>query len=205
MRRRWLLRGAFWPLTITLVVTVGMHPDFPSLPRPRRPSCGRLRRRARQQAGPRAAPSALAQDLKPFLFRYSILIQVSAHSSPRLASSNNSTAFAGSCPASFRVCPPAVAPGRSRSSVGGFCLLALVLACRCGWPQSALAAGCSPRLRGRWPGASAIGCQFGAARFGGKAMEWFSRNTSIAGFQVPNWGLVLGAIIVILLIYQFMR
>ena len=36
-------------------------------------------------------------------------------------------------------------------------------------------------------------------------MEWFSRNTSIAGFQVPNWGLVLGAIIVILLIYQFMR
>ena len=35
-------------------------------------------------------------------------------------------------------------------------------------------------------------------------MEWFSRNTSIAGFQVPNWGLVLGAIIVILLIYQFM-
>ena len=36
-------------------------------------------------------------------------------------------------------------------------------------------------------------------------MEWFSRNTSIAGFQVPNWSLVLGAIIVILLIYQFMR
>ena len=36
-------------------------------------------------------------------------------------------------------------------------------------------------------------------------MEWFSQNTSIAGFQVPNWGLVLGAIIVILLIYQFMR
>ena len=35
-------------------------------------------------------------------------------------------------------------------------------------------------------------------------MESFSRNTSIAGFQVPNWGLVLGAIIVILLIYQFM-
>ena len=38
-----------------------------------------------------------------------------------------------------------------------------------------------------------------------KAMEWFSQTTSIAGFQVPNWGLVLGAIIVILLIYQFMR
>jgi hypothetical protein len=30
-----------------------------------------------------------------FLFRRSTLIQISAHSSPRLASSNNSTAFAG--------------------------------------------------------------------------------------------------------------
>ena len=38
---------------------------------------------------------------QPFLFRRSTLIQISAHSSPRLASSNNSTAFAGSCPASF--------------------------------------------------------------------------------------------------------
>jgi hypothetical protein len=36
-------------------------------------------------------------------------------------------------------------------------------------------------------------------------MEWFSQKTSIAGTQIPNWALVLGAIIIILLIYQFMR
>jgi hypothetical protein len=34
-------------------------------------------------------------------------------------------------------------------------------------------------------------------------MEWFSRNTSIAGIQIPNWAIVLGAIIVILLIYTY--
>jgi hypothetical protein len=34
-------------------------------------------------------------------------------------------------------------------------------------------------------------------------MEWFSRTTSIAGTQIPNWVLVLGAIIVIWLIYRF--
>jgi hypothetical protein len=34
-------------------------------------------------------------------------------------------------------------------------------------------------------------------------MEWFSRKTSIAGIQIPNWVVVvLGAIIVILLIYS---
>jgi hypothetical protein len=38
-----------------------------------------------------------------------------------------------------------------------------------------------------------------------KAMEWFSRKTSIAGVQVPNWGIALGAIIVILLIYSTMH
>jgi len=32
-------------------------------------------------------------------------------------------------------------------------------------------------------------------------MEWFSRTTSIAGVQIPNWVLVLVAIIVIWLIY----
>jgi hypothetical protein len=32
-------------------------------------------------------------------------------------------------------------------------------------------------------------------------MEWFSRKTSIAGVQIPNWVIVLGAIIVIWLIY----
>ena len=36
-------------------------------------------------------------------------------------------------------------------------------------------------------------------------MEWFSRKTSIAGVQVPNWMIVLGAIIVILIIYSFIH
>jgi hypothetical protein len=27
--------------------------------------------------------------------------------------------------------------------------------------------------------------------FGRKAMEWFNRKTSIAGVQIPNWGVVL--------------
>ena len=40
---------------------------------------------------------------------------------------------------------------------------------------------------------------------GGKFMEWFSRKTSIAGVQVPNWMVVLGAIIVILIIYSFIH
>jgi hypothetical protein len=38
---------------------------------------------------------------------------------------------------------------------------------------------------------------------GGKVMEWFSRKTSIGGTQIPNWVLVLGTIIGIWLIYQF--
>jgi hypothetical protein len=36
-------------------------------------------------------------------------------------------------------------------------------------------------------------------------MEWFSRKTSIAGVQIPNWGIVLGAVLVILLIYTNMH
>ena len=36
-------------------------------------------------------------------------------------------------------------------------------------------------------------------------MEWFSRKTSIAGVQVSNWMVVLGAIIVILIIYSFIH
>ncbi len=42
-----------------------------------------------------------------------------------------------------------------------------------------------------------------AAKAGRKVMEWFSQKTSIAGYQIPNWALVLGAIIVIWLIYEF--
>jgi hypothetical protein len=33
-------------------------------------------------------------------------------------------------------------------------------------------------------------------------MEWFSRKTSIAGTEVPNWALVIGAIIIILILYN---
>jgi hypothetical protein len=36
-------------------------------------------------------------------------------------------------------------------------------------------------------------------------MEWFNKKTSMAGIQVPNWGIVLGAIIVVLLIYSSMH
>ncbi len=36
-------------------------------------------------------------------------------------------------------------------------------------------------------------------------MEWFSQKTSIAGVQVSNWMIVLGAIIVVLLIYNSMH
>ena len=32
-------------------------------------------------------------------------------------------------------------------------------------------------------------------------MEWFSNKTSISGIQLPNWIVVLGAIIVILIVY----
>jgi hypothetical protein len=34
-------------------------------------------------------------------------------------------------------------------------------------------------------------------------MEWFSRTTSIAGTQIPNWVLVLGAVVIIWLIYRY--
>ena len=36
-------------------------------------------------------------------------------------------------------------------------------------------------------------------------MEWFNQKTSIAGIQVSNWMIALGAIIVIVLAYSFMR
>jgi hypothetical protein len=42
----------------------------------------------------------------------------------------------------------------------------------------------------------------GGAALGRKAMEWFNRKTSIAGVQIPNWGIVLGAVIVISFIYS---
>ena len=36
-------------------------------------------------------------------------------------------------------------------------------------------------------------------------MEWFSRKTSIAGIQISNWMIVLGAVIVMLLVYNSMH
>jgi len=41
--------------------------------------------------------------------------------------------------------------------------------------------------------------------YGRIVMDWFSKKTSIAGIQLPNWMVVLGAIIVMLLIYKFMQ
>jgi hypothetical protein len=38
---------------------------------------------------------------------------------------------------------------------------------------------------------------------GRKAMDWFSRKTSIAGIQISNWILVLAAVVVIWIIYTF--
>ena len=34
-------------------------------------------------------------------------------------------------------------------------------------------------------------------------MEWFNRETSIAGMQISNWMLVIVAIVVIWIIYKF--
>jgi hypothetical protein len=36
-------------------------------------------------------------------------------------------------------------------------------------------------------------------------MDWFKGKTSIGGIQISNWMIVLGAIIVILLIYNSMH
>jgi hypothetical protein len=41
-----------------------------------------------------------------------------------------------------------------------------------------------------------------AAYPGSEAMEWFKRKTSIAGYEISNWIIVLGAIIIALLIFQ---
>jgi hypothetical protein len=36
-------------------------------------------------------------------------------------------------------------------------------------------------------------------------MEWFSQKKSIAGIEIPNWTLVLGAIIILLVVYGQMK
>jgi hypothetical protein len=40
------------------------------------------------------------------------------------------------------------------------------------------------------------------AAYGRKAMNWFSRTTSIAGMQVSNWILVIVAVVVLWIIYS---
>ena len=44
-----------------------------------------------------------------------------------------------------------------------------------------------------------------APKSGRNVMEWFSQKTSIAGLQISNWMIVLGAVIVAFLIYTFMQ
>jgi hypothetical protein len=38
-----------------------------------------------------------------------------------------------------------------------------------------------------------------------KVMEWFNQKTDVAGIQIPNWGFILGIVIVILLAYSLMH
>jgi hypothetical protein len=33
-------------------------------------------------------------------------------------------------------------------------------------------------------------------------MEWFGQRTSIAGVQIPNWMIILGAVLIVLIIYN---
>jgi hypothetical protein len=48
-------------------------------------------------------------------------------------------------------------------------------------------------------------CLFALTANGREVMDWFSRKTSIAGTQVSNWILVLAAVVIIVVIYIFMR
>jgi hypothetical protein len=36
-------------------------------------------------------------------------------------------------------------------------------------------------------------------------MEWFSRKTSVAGFEISNWILVVAVIVVVLIVYRFIE
>jgi hypothetical protein len=47
-----------------------------------------------------------------------------------------------------------------------------------------------------------INAAIGGGLSGSNAMEWFKRKTTIAGYQISNWIIVLGAIIIVLLIFQ---
>ena len=67
------------------------------------------------------------------------------------------------------------------------------------WPSSA-----ERKLRGTKPQRAFRQCALPSEprlEAGRKVMDWFSGRTSIAGVQLPNWLVVLGAIVLILLIY----
>jgi hypothetical protein len=36
-------------------------------------------------------------------------------------------------------------------------------------------------------------------------MDWLSQKTPIAGIQIPNWGIVLGAAVIVILLIASMR
>jgi hypothetical protein len=36
-------------------------------------------------------------------------------------------------------------------------------------------------------------------------MDWFSQKTSMAGIQIPNWLIVLGAAVIVILLITSMR
>jgi hypothetical protein len=36
-------------------------------------------------------------------------------------------------------------------------------------------------------------------------MDWFNGKTSIAGIQIPNWAIVLGAAVIVILLITSMR
>ena len=59
--------------------------------------------------------------------------------------------------------------------------------------------------RNEWPRTEPRGSEYRCGAqgrsYGRKVMEWFNQKTSIAGVQISNWMIVLGAIIVILIIY----
>jgi hypothetical protein len=50
-----------------------------------------------------------------------------------------------------------------------------------------------PLVAGYWP------------QLGEKPMDWFSKKTSIAGVDIPNWAIALVVVVVILLLYRYMR
>jgi hypothetical protein len=68
--------------------------------------------------------------------------------------------------------------------------------------QAILATGALREVRDEHP-VAVLGSPIGP-RLGRNVMEWFTRTTSIGGTSIPNWVLVLIAVIIIWLIYRFL-